>query len=91
MNPLKESYKITETKNFEVGINLLGSYGYFEHNEYGEEIGGGLWFEDGALVDYDGTFELPMEVLIELRDNRGVKIDKAFDKDEIIKSIEEEV
>jgi len=37
-----------------------------------------LWFEDGEIIDYDGTFELPMEVLIELRDNRGVKIDKLF-------------
>ncbi len=72
------SWKVTETKNFEVGIDLEGRRGFFEHDVYGEEVGGGLWFKDGALVDYDGTFELPMEVLKELRDNRGVKIDKMF-------------
>jgi|11_taG_2_1085331.scaffolds.fasta_scaffold64621_3 hypothetical protein len=87
MNPLRESYKITETKNFEVAINILGSYGYFEHHIHGEEVGGGLWFEDevdnnGAgykkLVDYDGTFELPLEVANELKNNRGVKVEDAF-------------
>ena len=72
------SMKMTETKNFDVGISVEGDRGYFEHHEYGEEVGGGLWFEDGEIIDYDGTFELPMEVLLELRDNRGVKIDKLF-------------
>ena len=72
---------MTETKNFDVGISVEGDRGYFEHHRYGEEVGGGLWFEDGELIDYDGTFELPMEVLIELRDNRGVKIDKLFYKE----------
>ena len=83
MNPLKETYKITKTKNFEVGINLLGSYGYFENNKYGEEVGGGLWFEDGALVDYDGIFELPLEVANELKNNRGVKVEIAFFPEEV--------
>lgn len=49
-------------------------YGYFEHNELGEERGGGLWFfknENGdlELQDYDGVFALPLSVaksLVEL-------------------------
>jgi len=34
--------------------------GYFEHDDLGE--GGGLWFTDWELVDYDGVYELPEEV-----------------------------
>ena len=34
--------------------------GYFEHDDYGE--GGGIWFTDWELVDYDGVYELPEEV-----------------------------
>ena len=78
--------KMTETKNFDVGISVEGDRGYFEHHRYGEEVGGGLWFEDGEIIDYDGTFELPMEVLIELRDNRGVKIDILFYPGTVINS-----
>lgn len=29
---------------------------------------GGLWFEDKWLVDYDGCYELPEEVLMALHD-----------------------
>ena len=35
--------------------------GYFEHDDLGE--GGGLWFTDWELVDYDGVYELPEEVV----------------------------
>ena len=51
-----------EGKNFEVGINPQQSYGFFEHNRYGDERGGGLWFEKKELVDHDGTYSLPFEV-----------------------------
>lgn len=39
-------------------------YGWFDHNEHGDEYGGFVWFKDGELVDYDGTAGyLPEEVL----------------------------
>ena len=37
--------------------------GYFEHDVYGDELGGGLWFEGKKLVDYDGVYSLPDEVI----------------------------
>ena len=67
------TYKVTNTGNYEVALATNGTYGYFEHNELGEELGGGLWFKDGAIYDYDGVYELPSEVVVEL-ENRGVDI-----------------
>ena len=67
------TYKVTNTGNFEVALANDGEYGYFEHNELGDESGGGLWFKDGAIYDYDGVAELPSEVVVEL-ENRGVDI-----------------
>ena len=48
-----------------------GAHGFFEHSVYGDEYGGGLWFdyegEDVVLVDYDGiSGYLPEEVCEEL-------------------------
>lgn len=54
--------KKTETKNFTVEISTTDQYGYFEHNDYGDEYGGGLWFEGNELVDFDGCGVLPLEV-----------------------------
>lgn len=68
-----KTYKVTNTGNFEVALATNGTYGYFEHNELGDMLGGGLWFKDGALDDYDGVAELPSEVVVEL-ENRGVDI-----------------
>ena len=42
--------------------------GYFEHNELGDNCAGGLLFEGKGLIDYDGVFELPKEVIQMLRD-----------------------
>ena len=52
--------KITIGK-WETVIDPKAQYGAFEHDDYGE--GGGLWFEDNALVDYDGVYELPKAVI----------------------------
>jgi hypothetical protein len=68
-----KTYKVTNTGNFEVALATNGRYGYFEHNELGDMLGGGLWFEDGAIYDYDGVAELPSEVVVEL-ENRGVDV-----------------
>ncbi len=64
------TYKITNTENYEVALSTNGRYGYFEHNELGDICGGGLWFDNGKLYDYDGVYELPKEVIKELK-NRG--------------------
>ena len=42
--------------------------GYFEHNELGDNCAGELLFEGKDLIDYDGVFELPKEVIQILRD-----------------------
>jgi len=40
----------------------LAYRGYFEHADHGE--GGGLWFNPRKeLIDYDGAYDLPMEVI----------------------------
>jgi hypothetical protein len=51
------------TQNYDIGIDPKALYGYFEHNELGEDSGGGLWFDKHFnLIDYDGVFQLPSEV-----------------------------
>jgi len=55
------------SQNFTIDIAPDDKYGYFEHNELGDECGGGLWFDDELkLTDYDGVFELPNEVKVTL-------------------------
>jgi hypothetical protein len=67
------TYKVTNTGKYTVALAIDGKYGYFEHNELGENLGGGLWFRDGAIYDYDGVYSLPKEVELELKE-RGVDI-----------------
>lgn len=67
---------------FDVKVDEKAKYGYFEHHEYGEDCGGGLWFERTAsgkleLMDYDGVFELPRSVRNCLREN-GFVVDDVF-------------
>ena len=59
---------VINTKNFEVGVDEEAQYGYFEHNELGDECGGGLWFSGKTLRDYDGVCGLPREVEKALKD-----------------------
>lgn len=57
-----------DTANFDIRISPTTDYGYFEHHEYGENCGGGLWFApDKVLTDYDGVFALPQEVVRALK------------------------
>ena len=54
---------IIGTQNYDIRIDPKSLYGYFEHNELGDESGGGLWFDkEFQLIDYDGVFFLPSEV-----------------------------
>ncbi len=64
--------------HFDIQIDEKETYGYFEHDELGDECGGGLWFEKTTLpkhgetltlIDYDGVGVLPKNVcrgLVEL-------------------------
>ena len=49
-----------EDAKWTVEISPSTQYGYFENNINGN--GGGLWFEDNQLVDFDGMFDLPKSV-----------------------------
>jgi len=61
---------VLHTARFEVGIHDDRKHGWFEHGSYGDEYGGGLWFENDVLVDYDGiSGYLPKEVLNALESN----------------------
>ena len=50
----------TTVRGWSVTIVPEDSGGWFERDSDG--TGGGLWFEDGALVDYDGVACLPSAV-----------------------------
>lgn len=63
-----------DTEKFEVRIDTVAGRGYFEHNELGDECGGGLWFTDKELTDYDGVSVLPGEVEDALR-NAGYTVE----------------
>lgn len=67
-----ESYNFDlkiDTGTYTVEIDNAANYGYFEHNELGDESAGGIWFEDKEVSDYDGVFALPADVVKALRDN----------------------
>ena len=70
---------VIETKNFTVtlwssnddfniSVNPTKDRGSFEHNRLGEDCGGGLWFRDNKLIDYDGVYYLPKEVVTILKE-----------------------
>ena len=59
--------KRIQAGKFDVQVDTAAQYGYFEHDHYGDECGGGLWFEDNTLVDYDGVAILPSDVAAGLR------------------------
>ena len=62
--------------HYSVEIDTAAQYGCFENKRHGG--GGGLWFEGLKLVDYDGVFELPAEVIEQLRAN-GFAVDETFE------------
>lgn len=68
----------THKGKFEVVINPAENFGYFEHEDYGDEWGGGLWFEGKSLTDYDGVYELPAEVIAGIRE-LGYTVGREFE------------
>lgn len=71
---------------FTIKISPSTLYGYFEHDKFGEDVGGGLWFviNEGRkeLYDYDGVYELPRRVAEALR-AAGYHLDESFDPDPV--------
>ena len=57
----------TQVGKYEVQIDPVAMYGYFEHEELGDQAGGGLWFENKELMDYDGMATLPLAVIEAIR------------------------
>ncbi|NUW26992.1 hypothetical protein HUX57_09965 [Arcobacter butzleri] len=69
---------VVNTKNYSIGIYPDENRGWFEHYKYGDEQGGGLWFNsDKELTDYDGISSLPLEVVEAIR-GLGYKVDQSF-------------
>jgi len=68
------SYNINlSTNKFEIWINTETKYGWFEDNIFGDENGGGLWFDEGMkLKDYDGVYFLPADVRNQLMRNNFI-------------------
>lgn len=66
------------TDHFDVKVDTKEQHGYFEHHELGDECGGELIFDGNELIDYDGVFELPTEVIKALRE-MGFTVDKDFE------------
>ena len=61
---------VTTVGEFEVRVNQWlgrGSFEWVGGTNEDAECAGGLWFEEGALVDYDGVFALPKEVIEALK------------------------
>lgn len=70
--------KVT-TDNFTVEIfDETPLRGYFEHNELGDNCAGELLFEGKNLIDYDGVFELPTDVIWAVR-KLGFHVGKEFE------------
>ena len=63
---------------FEIQIDPKANYGCFEHETYGDEMGGGLWFSDNSLIDYDGVACLPKRVIEGIRE-MGFEVDPDFE------------
>ena len=75
--------RVINTDNFEVGIHNDNKTGWFYHHKYGDEFGGGLWFENNKLTDYDGISDFLPDEVIEAIVNFGFNIPyEFFDKDE---------
>jgi hypothetical protein len=76
------------TPKFTVEVSTAELYGWYEHDDLGDEAGGGLWFEidtsapDGnlrlELVDYDGMAILPKPIVTSLRAN-GILVSEDFE------------
>jgi hypothetical protein len=76
---MPHDYNLTAREGkFEVHISASTHYGYFEHADRGGDRGGGLWFEDNNLIDYDGVAVLPHAVIKAVR-SLGYEVEDIFE------------
>ena len=66
------------TKNYDVEVKKDFSWGWFEHREIGEELGGNFTVEtnincDMEIVDMDYCYDIPKEVLEVLKDETPIR------------------
>jgi hypothetical protein len=67
------------TARFSGGITESTNHGWFEHNTHGDNFGGELFFDGKKLIDYDGVFALPAEIITKLEE---LGFNMAYAKDE---------
>ena len=72
-----EVFETKDFKNFEIKADPKKEdwNGFFEHNLYGDEMGGMLMFEGGELIDFDGCFMLPKAVGEWINSQNGLTCD----------------
>ena len=74
------SLRWAEEGEWSVFVNELGVPTMFEHHRFGDEAGGGLWFDGKTLTDYDGVFSLDPGV-ISICEQLGYNMDYAKDEE----------
>jgi len=47
---------------YQIKIDTSKDYGYFEHDDLGEDDGGSFTIEDNEVVEMDGCFAIPEDV-----------------------------
>lgn len=82
INNLKRSLqeantKRIETSNYTIRLNFENNIHSFEHDIYGEDQGGSLTIDGDLLIDYDGVYALPEEIINAL-EIEGVIIESSF-------------
>jgi hypothetical protein len=77
LTPVLENISVNTESIIDVSINEDGK-GFFEWSieELDEYETGGLWFEGNELIDFDGVFELPSQ-LIEFLEEKKYNMDWA--------------
>lgn len=74
------SLRWAEEGDWSVFVNESGVPTMFEHHQLGDEAGGGLWFEEKVLTDYDGVYSLDPGV-ISICEQLGYNMDYAKDEE----------
>lgn len=69
--------KILFTSNYTIRLNFENNIHSFEHDIYGEDQGGSLKLDGDLLIDYDGVYSLPEEIINAL-EHEGVIIESNF-------------
>ena len=52
-----------DSEHFKIRLADGNTRGWFEHKTLGDDCAGDLWFENSVLIDYEGIYLIPEEVL----------------------------